>query len=182
MERIVAIVEGHLEYHFMKESYPRVLVQRCIPNGKNVDLDQIIEAISDQLEVIDNSFLKVVILLDRERRKETILEITDYLIYKLLEKNPSRAFYIGVADLMAENWILSDEDYIKRTYLIDDYKYCGDGVAGKSRLATIISNDLAPRDKARMLKAISPMLGSMKSDSLLHFISQIDFPWYWALK
>ena len=180
MERIVAMVEGHLEYHFMKESYPRVLVQRCIPNGRDVGLDLIIEAISDQLEIIDGSFQKVVILLDRERRKEKASEIMSYLRDKLSIKDPSRLFYVGVADLMAENWILSDEHFINSEYLIQDYTYCGDGVAGKSRLAGITGNDLAPRDKARMLKAISSRRGCENSNSLLQFISQIDFSWYWA--
>jgi hypothetical protein len=180
MERIAAIVEGHLEAHFMNETYPKVLVQRFLPNGDDVALDLIVEAITDQLEIIDKSVERVVILLDRERRAQPALSVVAYIRSKLINHNSKRAYYIGVTDREVENWILADTKLLTDRYNLDAYSYCGDGRGGKGRLSEITGGDLAPRDKARLLKAVSPSNVGNASLSLAKFVEQIDFPWFWA--
>ena len=180
MERIAAIVEEHLEAHFIKETYSRALVQRCLPNGTRVNLDLIVDAIADQLEIIDGTVRRVVVLLDREGRPETCGEMSQYLRNKLSVIDPSRSFYVGVSDRQIENWILADQVFIANHFNLPSYVYCGDGVAGRGRLASLTGGDLSPLDKARILKATSPSRSCDYSMSLSSFITQINFPWYWA--
>lgn len=179
MERIAALVEGHTETHFVKATYPRAIVQRCLPNGKDVSIDAIVEAIHDRMEILGGEIKKVLIIFDREGRIETPEEIYTYVQGKLSEYCTNRKFYIGISDKQIENWIVADCDYIRKTYNAHDYKYPGDGTGGKEILKRIHGSDQAPGDKARMLKLTTPSKSKDSSLSLAHFVDQIDFPWGW---
>jgi len=180
MERIAALVEGHTETHFVKAAYPRAIVQRCLPNGKDVDIDVIIETIHDRMEILGGDIKKVLIIFDREGRTESAEYIQNYVREKLSKICNNRTFYIGVSDKQIENWIVADSDYIGKRYIKPEYKYPGDGTSGKEILKRLHGTDQAPGDKARMLKLTTPSQSKLNSVSLANFVNQIDFPWDWA--
>jgi hypothetical protein len=180
MERIVALVEGHTEAHFIEATYANAIVQRPFPNGKDVAIDVIVESIVDALETVGGSIKKVVVLLDRERREASAAEIAGRIISELTHKCPSRKIYVGVSDRQIENWILADEIYIRRRFNTE-FRYAGDGFPAKAVLEDLCGRVLkGPRDKANMLKECSALRGSERSESLRMFRNLIDFDWSWA--
>lgn len=180
MERIVALVEGHTETHFVKTAYPNAIVQRPFPNGDDVSLDLIVECINDRLETVGNDIKRVMILLDRERRSLSAEDMSAYLMAGVATANSHRTFYIGVSDREIENWVISDEANIKTLYNVHNYEYPGDGCGGKSRMKQITEVDLSYRDKAHILRSNYCSRMRAKSNSLAAFVAKIDFPWWWA--
>jgi hypothetical protein len=180
MEKIAALVEGHTEHHFVSATYPKVIVQRCLPNGISVDLGLIVSTIRDQSEILQGDIKRVIVLFDREGREMSCKEIASTVAKELATVCSGRTYYIGVSDRVIENWIVADEDQMKQFYGNDEYFYPGDGTNGKKILRDLHGSELAPRDKAVILKSCSARSAKARSQSLGDFIDSIDFDWAWA--
>jgi hypothetical protein len=181
MESIVALVEGHLETHFINLTFQNPIVMRPFPNGRDVSADLIIEAIEERLETIDGTLKRVLILFDRENRNETAASLAQKVRNALQKYSVSRSIYIGVADRMAENWIVADVGRMRIEFGDLDYSYEGDGTNGKSTLRKLNGGqDAGFRDKAALLKRCSAQTAANNSPSLHDFLQQIDFHWFWA--
>jgi len=181
MERIVALVEGHMETHFVNSTYANAIVQRPFPNGDDVELDLIIEAINDQLETVGGEITKVIVLMDREGRKLNPKEIADFVLAGIAPNNPGRQFYIGVSDREVENWILADEQSVSVMCGRANYQYDAEGRNGKGVLQKLTNGiDLGYRDKASLLKASYASRIKEKSPSFELFLNSIDFNWWWS--
>jgi len=172
------LVEGHTETHFMKATYPRAVIQRCIPNGASVAVDRIVEEIFDRLEVLGGDISRVIVLFDREGRCESAKYISEYVIDKLKNAGCKRKVYVGVSDREIENWIVSDNNLMRERYGAG-YNYPGDGTNGKAILKALHGGDQAPGEKARLLKSCSPAAAKLNSPSLALFVEKIDFAWPW---
>jgi len=181
MERIVALVEGHTETHFVQSSYGNAIVQRPFANGDSVSLDLIAEAIVEHLDTISGSITKVLILLDREGRDLSPGEVRSALWAKIHPHCGTRKIYIGVSDRQIENWILADEIGMRERFSAPDFVYPGDGLGGKNALKALSGSDASFRDKAEWLKSTSTTQSRQNSKSLDDFLVQIDFFWPWAL-
>lgn len=180
MERIVALVEGHLETHFVNSSYANAIVQRPFPNGDDVDLDLIIESINDQLETVGGDISKVVIMMDREGRDQSAKDIASHVGDGVSKANPNRSIYVGVSDREIENWILADEELMASSFSLKSYKYKYEGNKGKSILRDISGGvDLGYRDKAKILKSCVASRVASNSSSFEQFQSSFDFEWWW---
>lgn len=180
MEKIAAIVEGHTEAHFVKATYASVHVTRAIPNGRTVAIDVIVEAIVDAIEVLGGSISKVLILLDREDREMSAIDMAAAIRAGILQKCTGRTLYIGVTDRQIENWIIADEKKM-RSLFDSTFQYAGDGTFGKGTLQSLSDGVYrAPGDNALLLKSCSATQGALKSPSLAGLISSIDFDWPWA--
>lgn len=180
MERIVALVEGHAETHFVNATYANAIVQRPFPNGDNVDLSLIIDAINDRLETVGNEITKVLVLLDRERRAQPAADVAIHIIEAVREKHPHRSLYVGVSDREFENWILADVEHMIAHTNIHNYAYPGDGCGGKHVLKQLTAGvDLGYRDKALLLKSSYCSRMRPRSPSFDRFAASIDFSWWW---
>jgi hypothetical protein len=180
MEKLAAIVEGHTEEHFVRGTYGLSYVTRAIPNGRNVAIEVIVEAIADALELISGEITKILILLDREKREISAKDMADMIAIGLKSICGDRRLYIGVSDKMIENWIVADEKKMKAKF-DSSYSYPGDGCHGKFELQKLNGGvSLGPRDTAMLLKECSANDASSNSPSLQRLISQIDFQWAWA--
>jgi len=179
MERVAALVEGQTEAYFIEEAFPSSRVFRPFPNGRDVGLDMIAECINEALQILAGDFRYVVILLDKERRRETSSEIREYLRERILKSH--RSLSIGVADIQIETWILADEIKMRSQSGQAAYNYGGDGCSAKRILRDLLGASLAPRDKARLLKACSAARGAKVSRSLAEFREEIDFDWWWMV-
>lgn len=181
MERIVALVEGHMETHFVRSTYANAIVQRPFPNGRDVALEIIVECIIDALETVGGGIYRIIILLDREQRTLESCDIAAFILSSVRSAFPTRRFFVGVADRQIENWIVADEEFVRNRFGLASYTYAGDGTYGKGVLDTLCGNDLrGPKDKALMLKACSATRSAQGSQSLRAFVSSIDFGWRWA--
>ena len=181
MERIVALVEGHTEEHFVRSTYANVIVQRPFPNGKSVSLEFIVDAIVNSLEFVGGNIRRVLILLDREERLLSASDMAAYITNSVSARCPGRLFYVGVSDRHIENWVLADEQQIRMTYGDPQYIYAGDGTNGKPLLKRLLGPiSLGPRDRAQLIRDSSALRGAQKSESLKNFVSRVDFDWYWA--
>ena len=180
MERIIALVEGHTETHFINAAYGNAIVQRPIANGKDVGLDVIAEAIVEHLNTISGSISRVVILLDREGRQMSAKEMRDEILKRLEPSKGGRTIYLGVSDRQIENWIVADQNSMRARFSDSNYTYPGDGCSGKHLLKGLAGADASPRDKAVWLKATQASASRQRSTSLEDFLAQIDFYWPWA--
>jgi hypothetical protein len=180
MERIVALVEGHMETHFVRSTYGNAVVQRPFPNGRTVDLDLIVESIRDQLETVGGDITKVVILLDREGRDIPAPDMLKYLQDELGKCTSNRNLYIGVSDRQIENWVVADEDHMREKFDAPNYQYVGDGTSGRTTLEKLNGGDAGYRDKAYLLKSCSATGAARRSPSLAAFLQIINFDWGWA--
>jgi hypothetical protein len=163
----------------MKATYPKAIVQRCIPNGKSVSIDKIAESIVEGMEILDGGIKKVIILFDREDRKLVISDIFEKIHQKIGENPCNRSLYIGISDREIENWIVADVEKMIDMY-DDEYHYPGDGTNGKDILKKLHGDDQPAGEKARLLKQCCASSARKHSPSLDHFLAQIDFPWAWA--
>lgn len=78
-------------------------------NGNCVQISAIARNLAtDLMRFSPNS--KVVIVFDRETRRETSKELADELIAVLSKEFPSMSFCIGVPDRDIESWIFSDKE------------------------------------------------------------------------
>jgi hypothetical protein len=179
METIAAIVEGHTEEHFVRSTYGAVLISRAIPNGRTVPAEVIVEAIVDALELIGGQITKVLILFDREGRAATAESLAQVVREGVAARCGERSLYVGVADKQIENWIIADEQEMRRRY-DPSFGYSGDGSGGKAILQRLTGVSLGPRDTAQLLKACSARRASEKSASLAALIGSVDFQWQWA--
>lgn len=181
MERIVALVEGHTEVRFVETAYGNAIVQRPFPNGKDVDVGLIADIVLERLETIDGSVGSVVVLLDRERRHVGAAVLRAELIQLIAPNIGQRQLFVGVSDLMFENWILADEAKVEMIFGVQGYAYCGDGAHGKARLRALNDNfDASPADKARWMKSCSAIRVAARSPSFAEFLESISFDWDWA--
>jgi hypothetical protein len=182
MERIAAIVEGHTEYHFIRNTYGASTIQRAITNGRDVEISVIVDLIADALDVLSGDIQKVVILLDREKRAISSEEFATRLATELAPRAIGRTLYFGVSDRMVENWIVADEDKMRSRFEAG-YVYPGDGCHGKRELYRLNGGvSLGPLDTALLLKECSAVGAADRSPSLQIFRSGIDFSWAWAAK
>jgi len=181
MARTIAIVEGKTEVEFVKATMPRPHVMTPFPNGKRTPVGHICEAIVDALEGFGGTNRDVVILVDREKRDETAVSIRDTILKAVSSKFPSMRFHIGVSDRHIENWIVADESFVKNTYNLPEYSYCGDGAFGDMTLHRLNSDvSIGAVDRARLLRAASAKNIAAVSPSFERFVRSIDFDWYWA--
>jgi len=181
MERIVALVEGHTETHFVQAAYGNAIVQRPFANGDSVSLDLIAEAIIEHLDTVSGSISKVLILLDREGRDVSAADMRESLRTRIQPHCGKRSIYIGVSDRQVENWILADVDHVRKRFNAPDFNYLGDGSPGKNALKRLAGGDASFRDKADWLKCSTASAARVNSGSLDEFLQQIDFLWPWAM-
>jgi hypothetical protein len=118
---------AHTEEHFIRATYSAAQIVRPFPNGEDVDLNLIVDAIVDALEIMSSNISKVLILLDRERRSLSANELASTLFTALTQKCTNRTFYIGVADRQIENWIIADEQRMRECF-DPGFSYSGDVV------------------------------------------------------
>lgn len=178
MRRIVAIVEGQTEEHFIRRTYPSALILRPFTNGKDVPISVIAAKIAAPLARIGADFGDFMILIDRERRAMTATEFAQALREELASVANGRTFSIGVPDIQIENWILAAESEMRRRFDAG-FTYAGDGTAAKGVLRTISGVSHSPLEKAELLKACLAVEIAEKSPSFALFKSQVRCDWAW---
>lgn len=126
----------------------------------------------------------IVVWVDREGRLMPSSDIRQLIIRALVAAGaPENRLRVGVADKMSENWILADQELIKKEFELDHYEYCGDGANGKHELKQlcIAANKTYKETKvgADLLKKMRLSRVALVSNSANDFAFTIDEQCWW---
>jgi len=143
------IVEGDLEYEVIKKLCPKCPTPLLGINGNDVELEAIAKHIGTQARILESKYCNpIIVILDREGRKETSDEIICRLHRALEGQDLKSKIIIGVPDRMIENWILADLKTLRRSTGISKRrcKINYEGVHGKEALKKILPPKIRYRE------------------------------------
>jgi hypothetical protein len=174
------LVDGRAEELFFRATLPGCRIRRNIPNGRDVSLDLIFDAIQIGHETFSGAVDTVIVKIDREQRAESFEAIVQALEQKILNAGIIRPTILALADRCLENWILADDVQISEICGAD-YDYIHEGAMGKSILMNALqANAKLPYVKtSKLLISASPNNIRANSQSFAHFADAIDFDWHW---
>ena len=105
------IVDGFTEKLIINRICPGKPVRRTDLNGKSVTIQAIANKVHSLIRLLGNRHYPIVIVIDREQRKEDCKTISATLLAELKTKGLSdQDIRVSVADRMLENWIIADWD------------------------------------------------------------------------
>src|SRR5208283_793778 len=119
MTKPAFIVEGHLEQDFVQAMCEGSPVRRIGCNGNDVKIDAIAKHVATHARLLQRRFDPLVVVFDRERRKETCAELERALKTELVNQSVTARIIVGIPDRDIESWILSDFETFARTLQID---------------------------------------------------------------
>ncbi|MGA9048256.1 MAG: hypothetical protein WB588_04605 [Dehalococcoidia bacterium] len=133
MNKAAFLVDGHLEQKFIQKSCPGRPVQRLECNGHNVSLSAIAERIETHCRLFNNRYYPIIVVIDREDRRETSQEISSSLHSLLEQLGIVDTIIIGVTDRTIENWILADREIVNQCeYKVKEITISYEGRKGKT--------------------------------------------------
>lgn len=108
------IVDGFTERNILQNICPGMPIRRIDLNGKNVSLEAMSKRIASIIRVLNNNYYPIIILVDKEERSLTYLQMQTKLKELIVNEGINNCdLRIGVADRMLENWILADWESIE---------------------------------------------------------------------
>jgi len=147
-------VDGITEQRAIQKICPGVKINTTQCNGKSVTIPTIAKRLSSLIKLLNNRHYPIIIIIDREDRKESSEEIKNLLENELLEINIGVPFFVGVCDRMIENWMLADvqnlQKYSSKT-VIPPSNY--DSLHGKSTIKKIIPSYHETTDGVKILSS-----------------------------
>jgi len=162
------LVDGHLEKKFIQQICPGKTVRILNCNGKDVHMSAIAERIATQCRLLKGKYYPIIIVIDRECRDESFLEIKNSLTQEVKNLQVNDQLIIAVADRMIENWIVADIATVSKysSKVVSHKEY--DGKHGKNILTKILKNYHETTDGVSLLvscyasriRANSPSFGS----------------------
>jgi hypothetical protein len=108
MPKPAFIVDGQMEKKILQRLCPDTPIRVLNCNGEDVALDAIADRVVTLINIFNNKFHPIIILIDRENRPATTTRIIKDLSNKIQDRGCSDSVIIGVPDRMTENWILAD--------------------------------------------------------------------------
>ena len=131
--------------------------------------------------LLKGKYHPVVIVIDREERTQSAIELRDELINEIRQNNVNDEIIVGIADRMIENWILADEDCFS-DMAKRKLKTCSitDGLHGKSQLSHCIGTYHETTTGVKLLLKCRPSVMRKRNLSFKEFIDKIpeDFCWW----
>lgn len=170
MPKPIFFVDGQTEQKVVQALCKDVPVQITGLNGKSATISAIAKKLSALIKLRGGKNYPIVILIDREQRKETVNKIVTELRDALIaEKLGHEDLRIGVADRMFENWILADLIPVThRNYNNPD------GVHGTGEIKKLRRTYSKTTDGVNLFLKADPALIYSKSPSFKHFIDQLN--------
>lgn len=181
--KILAFIEGTMERIFVNKNFNYVHVVE-IKNGFGWDEVRICDQVLSKFKVNNVNYDVVLIWFDREDMRSNSKDIQDYFIEKFAEIGfDTKKLFICVPDKMTENFILADEELMNTDFDLDNYKYDGDGINGKSYLKRIFKDNGENYKEtfhgALLLKKLRLGRASLASASAKLFHDQLDIDCWW---
>ena len=180
---ILAFVEGDMEQLFLNNNFHYVEVI-SVSNGVQWSVEALCRQIVTFFKARDPNSDALVVWIDRERRVETAQYIRSKVTEALVQAGaPEERIHVLICDLMTENMILADEDFIRETFDLPDYAYMHEGAGGKRHLkelyATKNINYRETKHGVAALKGIRLSRCATASASVSSFLSTFQLPCWW---
>ncbi len=184
MSRHAFIVEGDMEQIFLK----KICGGRRIPvlsvgNGKKFPMTTMATHIGALLSRLNDRHYPVVIVFDRERRKESSDDLSKTLLEELekLRKLGKHRYdksklRIGIPDQMIENWILADHEYMESRFGVKIKLINFEGKHGKNIIRKLLEKE-SYKETTRgveMLEEMNFLRAAQRSPSLAKFLDSLD--------
>lgn len=180
---ILAFVEGSMEQLFLNNNFHYVEVIP-VSNGVSWTMAALAQQIVTFFKARDSNADAFVVWVYREKRQESSQVISDYIRSSLINAGAEKdKIHILVCDIMTENIILADEQYIISKFNLDNYKYCHEGVGGKRYLKEMFlecgEHYRETRHGVSALKAIRLDRCAKASPAVSSFLATFGFSCWW---
>jgi hypothetical protein len=183
MKKPAFLVEGHLEKKFVQKACPNAVVRLLQCNGDNAALTAIAKRIVTHCRLLRGRIHPLIVVLDREDRRQTATEISDELLALVRQDGVKDDLIVAVSDRNIENWILADIQTVIELHPCAQtcWTRSPDGFNGKSRLKKTIKYyhetttgvDLLLKCRANIMRC---------SPSFDYFFKRIDHLECWWLQ
>jgi hypothetical protein len=178
------LVDGVMEQRIIARLCPNRPVRRIECNGHDVALEAIVERLDLHIRNMSNRYHPIIILIDRETRRDSCEEIVAGLRTLLNAKGHGDQCIIGVVDRCIENWILADWENAIKKLQIEARPLEGEceGVQGKSVLKRLLPDDILyhePTWGKDLFLACDAANIYAKSPSFRNFVDQLQLPCHW---
>lgn len=131
------IVEGDMEQRILGRICRGQPIRRIGCNGDDVPIERVCEFIGAQIKTLNNRHYPIFVLFDREKRSETVEEISSQVALELEKLGYGEIdVRVFVADREFEDWYLLDRETICHEFDIPDLV---GPLKGKGGLARLIS-------------------------------------------
>jgi hypothetical protein len=128
------IVDGQMEKLIINYLCPNQPVRLLNCNGKDVQIGVAAKRMASLIRLL-KKYYPIIIIFDRENRKDNFKKISVDLLEKIKENNIQDVeIYIGIPDTMMENWMLADVNAINNYYSVKMKKDNYEGKNGKSKI------------------------------------------------
>ncbi|MGA3052108.1 MAG: hypothetical protein ABSE00_09340 [Chitinispirillaceae bacterium] len=186
MPKPAFLVDGHSERKVLQRICPDIPIKIINCNGDNVAIDAIAKRIDSEIRLLNNRNHPIVVIIDREDRQDSPINIEKKLRKALKEFGCKVTPVIGIADRMFENWILADYNAVKcHCKTIQPAKCTFEGLAGKGIIQKIYPRYHETTDGVDMFFKCCHSTVYSNSQSFRHLIDsigKIDCNWLSMLR
>ena len=182
MTKPAFFVDGQTEQKALFQLCPGNPIRLIGCNGKSVSMEAIAKRLATQIKLLSNRNYPIIVLIDREQRKESCTELIKSLTKEVKKLNKTDEIIINVCDRMIENWILADtinfRNYIKREKKLTKTNY--EGTSGKSVIKKYYPDYHETTDGVNLLVSSNLQTLAENSNSFKNFgksIKKIGCSW-----
>jgi len=165
------IVDGFTEKKIIETICPGKPIKRTDLNGKDVTINAIANKISSLINILNNKYYPIIIIIDRESRPEScdsiINTLKEHLKCRGLENQDIR---INIADKMFENWIIADWNVLESENSKPENT---DGINGAYAIKKELGSYHKTTDCLKLLEKFDPAIAYRNSNSFKCFIDSI---------
>lgn len=187
MNKPAFIVEGHLEQDFVQAICQGAPVRRIGCNGSDVSMEVLAKFVSTQARILQRKFNPIVVVFDREGRRESCEELENALRIELKKMDVTATVVIGIPDRDIETWILADIEMLSKTIGAEELKNTGpfEGNKCKHKLKSMVMGKCfysETNQGVEWLKKARPHCLKQNSNSFSRFYEELKGLRCWWLE
>lgn len=165
------IVDGFTERNIIEKICPGRPIKRTDLNGKDVTITAIANKIASLINILNNKYYPIIVIIDKESRSESCEVIANNLKEHLKNKGlENQDIRINIADKMFENWLIADWSVLEtKSPKPDDT----DGKNGASLIRKELGSYHKTTDCLKLLEKFTPSVAYQYSPSFKNFVHSI---------
>lgn len=169
------LIDGFTEKLVLEKVCPNTKINRINCNGSSVSIESIAKRVSSLIRLLNNRHYPIIVVIDREDREMTTIEIEKALQDELTKAGVKDDVRIGVCDRMIENWILSDWETFAENCTSEGVikPENTEGLKGKSFIKKVHPSYQETTDGVNLLLKASPKKMYENSTSFRQFADKI---------
>jgi hypothetical protein len=170
MSKPAFIIDGFTEKLVIQKICPGSPISRIDLNGKTVSIDAMTKKIASLIRLFCNRYYPIIILIDKEQRRQHFDVIAMELEKKLIAEGIKDEFLIGVADRMFENWILADWNCLQ---VVEKRPSKTEGGNGAGHIKKVKGSYNKTTDGVELFLSANPEIIYEKSESFRYFVNKL---------